>query len=255
MLHRHFKKLVDAFEHHATAVRKKATRKNVHDLRVTIKRIRAFLLLVQHLDNRCVMKLKHAQKLIKIFRKAGRIRDAQMESMILKKWKQKPHRQPATQCRVKRLQQALRVFSKLKAWRKFQQACMPVFTQWRKPELTGAIFDFSVHQIEKALRLVERGSVHSARKKLKTAHYVLEILSEKNAQAARLITLVKPLEDQTGHFLDQLHVVHSLKKKPALSYEHLIQQMEDDIARRQADIRHSFRELQQQLPALLNGER
>ncbi len=213
-LKRQFKKPLSDFGRCFKLAYRKSHKKNIHALRVAIKRIHALLRFSEFIAPETVSVKKSYRKLKKLFAKAGKLRTLQMYAVLLKEFKEdkepeklklKMHEQ-----RVQ-LKKEMRQFNTKKWMKKTGEILEQALASVKSNELCKKIFVFAAGKINHAIGLAKENEFHAARKELKYAHYVLETIQQEE-KASALLRTIDPIEKETGRLQDLATVTQLLDK-------------------------------------------
>ncbi len=217
ILRNHFDDLSGSFQKHVEKVNKRTSERSIHGLRVTIKRMRAFFFLMEFLDPKRVNSNKNYEKLKNLFREAGKIHDGQVQVALLKEFNDTRGASEVSTLSSRehnnKLKTELRRVKSKKLIQKMKKSLEPVFARHDNNSLGESIFKFVNLNVRKSIRNAEEHSLHNARKKLKTAHYVLEIFKKKKPKAAAMLSTLDPIEEKIGRLQDLSNTTKAISKK------------------------------------------
>lgn len=250
----HFRSLSKAIRKNIARVKKRCDKKAVHEFRVLNKRLRAFLMLMRYIEPELHDTGKAYRRLRKLFKRAGEVRDAQVQADVLKEFHFKKEDSGFGLSQKQAISQAKhRFIDKLEGFKE-KDALDKIFGKVKKAAAARShaailkhIMKFAQQCIAQAVSLSENNDLHKARAKLKTAHYCLDIIHDK-PEARSLIATIDPIEQKTGKWRDCVLTSENLKltqveqgKRP-----HLLEvdrNISKEIARLETQLQKDFRRL------------
>jgi CHAD domain-containing protein len=220
---KHYNQLIADFHTYFRKVRKEKRKGDIHDLRVTIKKLRAIWSLMQEVTQGLLNQETHNKLVAKLFKEAGKVREAQINLSTI----QKPKRKYLSQFiksqlkqqkqAEKRLKKTMKNFNKhyFKLWDKSWQQSVN-----RIPE--EIIVNRSIQLINIELKKVQKlnnqpanpKKLHQIRITLKAVHEILNILLKLQTSPSLIKTAkkIKNLNQEIGKWHDQLVMLESLEK-------------------------------------------
>ena len=236
-----FHKLSHRYLSNCATIQKRVTKKSVHSLRVSAKRIKALLLFTESASDNNLEVRSEFKKLKKIFKKAGVVRNRHIQIELLKQYQQKKILkilQKEDKTEKKELRKAI-------SDSRPDQILPSIGEQIKRAdrldqkELFQHALPFTELLLEDALRKANTKEYHKARIRLKTMHHVLEIF-QRQQKAKDIINMIEPLETELGDWHDRLILLELLIKMSA--------QKEDySIARLTKKLKHLLSEEEKRL--------
>ena len=245
VIHR-FKKPLATFQDSFSNAQKKRSEKNVHALRVSIKRIHALLRFAAFISPNTVNAKKTYKKWKGLFTEAGKLRTLHIHIALLAESKMngsitaeiKNLERKAREQRGK-VKKELQSFNSSKRLRQLKEIVRQVFAH--EEQLQAKTLAFAVMKFKQARECAHEKDFHGARKALKHAHYVLELFpSDKYASA--LLAAIDPIEKKAGRWQDirsflQLLDGEKQKKKIRFPNKRFLQELKTLETGIQADIK------------------
>ncbi len=196
----------------------------LHQIRVSIKRIRALLLFAEWLTTGKVKARKIYQPLKMLFKSAGFQRDEEVHLRLIadyekksriKAVKYKEFYKKHLSEKKQDLNLQLNDFSEHVVLPDIKRVLEKTIVQFSEKKLNKKIFTFSIRHLKKATRLMDEGKrgYHTARIQMKRAFYLLEVIQQENKYSAKIILeQIKPLEDTLGKWHDLVIARENLSK-------------------------------------------
>ena len=187
-----------------------------HKLRVEIKKLNAFFELI-HFCSKDFKRKKIFKPLKLIFRQAGKVRELQVEEVILRKYflnnLLKDYKDSLQKLRLKEQEDFFLIANKRFVARitKTHREILPFLTKTDKKKV-NSYMEKKRKEIEKLLsqNTLQRAQVHALRKRLKKFHYSLESLNLKKEN--RPLPKKDVLPDLLGKWHDFQVIIRHLKK-------------------------------------------
>lgn len=207
-----FVKTVSVFQESFKSARERSNKKNVHALRISIKRIHALLRFAEIISPEAVNAKKAYKKLKPVFKKAGELRTLHIYIALLSETKEKTdsivreiRKLKKKTCKQREiLQQELRDFNIKKQATELRAVLQHSFVADKK-KLLKETLAFAATKFRRAHQLANENDFHGARKELKQAHYILELFPSGKKSSAQLAA-IDPIEKKAGRW----HDIHSL---------------------------------------------
>lgn len=253
-LERHFSELSSAFRKDFRRLSRNGSKKAIHALRVTIKRLRTFLLLLEHLAPEKIDFKKSYRRMSKLFSEAGRVRNLHVQAALLNKFDAgdagidgiKHKLKTKARKRMARFKKVLRKFDERKALLRIKAKLRLVAAAFDERTLNRRVRSFAKENIMNSIARAEENSIHDARRKLKEAHYALEIIRHDHA-AARMLRAIDRVEKNAGKWQDcmiTLHILDKAAKKQNSSFPaHIHKELTKEITAIELQIKSQFRRL------------
>ena len=220
---KHYAKRITTFNKYYKKTVKNKRESDIHDLRLSIKKLRATWSLMDVVTRGLLNKQVHNELFRKLFKSAGRVREAQVNIMAVDKLNLKY----LTAYREYQLGLQKKAEKKMQSVLKsFNHDCFKILDRhWRQsvrkiPE--ALIFEhswmFINRELDKVRQLVKglphSDNLHEIRIILKAVHEVISILSKlgENANINSLGKKIKNINEEIGQWHDTLVLLESLEK-------------------------------------------
>jgi len=213
-LKRQFNKRISDFEKNFKLVSKKIDKKNIHALRVAIKRIHALLHFSEFIAPKTVHAKKSYRKLKHLSSEAGKLRTLQMYASLLEEFKEgKESDKLKMKIHEQRIQfkKEMRQFNTKKWMKKTGNILEQALAIAKSNEMLKKILVFATGKINHAIGLAKEHEFHAARKALKHAHYVMETI-QRERKASAMLRMIDPIEKKTGRWQDLVTAKQLLDK-------------------------------------------
>lgn len=213
---KYFRKSAAVIDRSLKEFRETGDPEELHKLRVEIKKIKAMLLLAQHSFNEKMLP-EEFQPLKKIFKKAGKIRDADVNAGLLAEHHVKDRKIKAALKKTLK-EKGKNFIKKTGDYREIAEKQEKILL-----ESLAGLADEKIRQLfHKELRLLSDKShsrlgtlqLHECRKKIKSLLYAFETLPRITAQKIRLNKFyLKKLEETIGAWHDVVIVIELLREE------------------------------------------
>ncbi len=247
-----YNELMDNFCQNHRSLIKKPTRKNIHQLRVTIKKIRAVLRLIERTSKGSFNKTQHFAMFAALFQSAGKVREAQVNGKLIKKYTDAEglsymnylvDRETRAMEQLSEEANALNTFKLEILNKELLKYARKVSDEDIRQEATKYIN----HNLKKVIQYNnDLQKLHTVRKIVRTISVVLKYLEYDSSGAyneANLYYVVQKLNDIIGEWHDGQVLVDSirtfLRQNDTNDYEvysEIIQKIEDDRRRKEEAI-------------------
>lgn len=251
-LHRHLKQHLSAFEKNFEKAQEKSSKRNIHALRVSIKRLHALLHFAEFISPETVHAKKTYKKIKPLFTEAGKLRTLHTHLALLKEIKKQNDRvgSEIKKRKEKMYRQAADLEKELYRFpfKKKKAQLKTVFRHIRsldEKQLLKRAFAFIALKFRSALKFADKKDFHGARKELKQAHYVLELFPF-HKSASALLVLIDPLEKKAGRWHDIRDILRCTDKTLRQVLEkHFMQELKSLAAQMTTDFRKAESEFSQ----------
>lgn len=199
----------------------------IHDLRVSLKKTRGLFLFLDYLTERKISSKQEFKPYRSIFKKVGLIRDLQVHQILLEKYQSTlnidlscfiSYIRKKEQRERKKLNKWLPGF-KLPNWNKSGDKVRDVYHNYKKKKIVEMARTYVRKKIKNVYPLLEKNddvSLHEARKKLKEARFVIDIILDEKKnylekEFQELQRSVKSIEDILGDWHDRVRLLEMLR--------------------------------------------
>ena len=242
---------------------------DIHQLRVEVKKIRSILQLLDHFPDNTLDSKAYHKMLRRLFRPAGRLREAQMnleqldnhEQILLTGYRR--YLQERISKQTEKLNKAITVFDQ-NSFLEFNKQIRSRIGLFNTDAVRNYMEQFMQKQLDLINRLNQKKQkkkqIHKIRKHLKALGYVLNIAigGDYNGDLKNLQVLVKETETLIGTWHDMEMLSRSLKKftvRPAASDElHDINTLILKLQPEQTEILDLIRKNLDRLPEKIRGD-
>ena len=167
------------------------------------------LLFIEYVSPKKINFKKSYRKFRKLFSAAGEVRNLQVQADLLKKFTRQEDGMSENIRRLrikihsqrKHFKKELEKFDHIKSLGKIKAQVQLVSSSLGELSLKKSLFEFAAGNIRKAIMLEGENSFHKARRNLKDARFVLEIIKD-DAKARALLKAMDPIEKATGKWRD-----------------------------------------------------
>jgi len=247
-----YDELMDNFCQNHRSLIKKPTRKNIHQLRVAIKKIRAVLRLIERTSKGSFNKTEHFEMFSALFQSAGKVREAQVNGKLIKKYTDAEglsymnYLEDIESRAAEQLSEEARALNTLKLEvlnKELLKKARKVSDEDIRQEATKYIS----HNLKKVIQYSDDlQKLHTVRKIVRTISVVLKYLSYDPSgtyNEANLYYVVDKLNDMIGEWHDGQVLVDSIRSfmrqhdtNDCEIYSEIIQKVEDDRRRKEEAI-------------------
>jgi CHAD domain-containing protein len=191
-------------------------KEDYHDLRLEIKKVKAFAAMLAHVAD--LKEEKYLKSYRRIFKMAGRVRDAQMASALLEKqrplkWLQQYRHELVTETQLHEKEFYLAADEKLRnKVKKTAQKVKPYLGTIKK-ENARKFLDKEKRKVKEIVgsSRISIEDAHEMRKQLKTIGYTAKLLGIKNSVSSQ----VEQIQEALGEWHDHRQLAERLKKDAA----------------------------------------
>jgi CHAD domain-containing protein len=221
--------------------------KAIHDLRVSIKRIRALFRLVERFNPKQFDSGENFRRFKQIFRPAGVLRDWQVQDKLLRHYAQSLNLKlndyfeflaKAQSKAQKQFQKSLLDFDtdKLtKNTKRLNESLARLADQHIRPKTVDLLNQQFALAQELSLNLEEEENLHEIRKITKAAFYKLNLVFKERANSPKPFQALKDLEEMIGDWHDRQVLLQRLRRfvkgeqgETLTEYQKLILQLESE---------------------------
>lgn len=223
-LYQFYKQKEEVFFENFQIIRKNPTVASFHDFRVSIKRIKAIFRLLDLIASD-FNSTKHLKPFRTVFNPAGKIREAQVNLITIKRFqpKQDQFEQFERFCKAQEIKYLVKLQDRLKVFNhKGIKVTKKLIKEHSKEIITAEVIKKSGFFIHDRIEIIEENfsvpqdevSVHQARINLKEISAILTLLKKIDIEGIdnQVITWIKSVEDKLGLWHDQVVLRNAIGK-------------------------------------------
>lgn len=223
LLSTYFEKRTNTFLRHFKNTREHYGVDDLHQMRVEIKKLRAFLRMFELISENSFQKSDHYHTLAKIFKPGGRLRETQVNLSLVEKYSsfRVPYYKLYLIGRETKQTWKLRITFEnfdINELEQLNQQLLPQLELFDAESLHDKIYPFISSEMDTIRNLRPEISnekeLHKLRMHLKAMGYIIKLLNEIliDEKLGSLILKIKPTETLIGNWHDRVVLISSLKR-------------------------------------------